>query len=424
MKRYHLSVPARINILGNPADGNEGDWHTISAAIELRAGALVEPAEVLQFDEYRRAGDGTLVLEKHCEDPGLELRDDGQATLQKAALRRLLARSPEFAARLREQRVRLATWTDVPRCGLGGSSLPIILTLAAMRQALGLDARVHNDYVLAELAQRTEARELGTACGYADRYVPIFGGLAYIDYRGKLHQREIDQEPYCSYERLDGYVDGLPLVVCSTGLPRDSGQVHGVMRSRYLEEHAAYERRVGQAPLPFMLDVMARVGATAWRGKIALLRGDLAAFGALMNENHRLVDEMMAYCGLQGEGVEATNRLIDAALAGGALGAKLTGAGGGGSVFALARPGDEQRVAEVFADAAREAGLSQAAALVPRLARQGLVVEEVVSGRQHAGGHPGGRQRIPAASHHPQALQGHAADPRPSDGRARDGDDL
>ena len=379
MERYSLSVPARINVLGNPTDGNEGDWHTISVAIELRAGALVEPADMLLFDECQRASDGRLVSVRRVEDPDASLARDGRAELQKAALRRLLAFSPEFVAKFRRQKVRLATWTDVPRqSGLGGSSLLVILTLAAMRQLFRLDLRHHNDYVLAELTQRIESVDLGITCGYADRYVPLLGGLAYIDYRGKLLQRPLNEEPYCTYERLDRYVGELPLVVCSTGLARDSGQVHGIMRSRYLEEHAAYERQASPAlPRPFMLQVMADAGATAWRGKIALLRGDWVTFGALMNENHRLVNEMMAYCGLRNEGVEATNRLIEAALSAGALGAKLTGAGGGGSVFALTHPGDEPRLAEVFAATAQELGLSEASIFIPRVAREGLWIEEV-----------------------------------------------
>ena len=378
MKRIQLSVPARINVLGNPSDGNEGDWHTISVAIDVRAGAWVELAETLQFDEYERGSDGRLRHVRHYEDREAVLARDGQAELQKAALRRLLTYSPEFAARFAGQKVRLATWTDVPRqSGLGGSSLLVLLTLAAMRLAFELDPRVHNDYVLAELTQRAEALDLGITCGYADRYVPLFGGLAYVDYRGKLLQRPLHEEPYATYERLDRYVENLPLVVCSTGLARDSGEVHGVMRGRYLEEYAAYGRQQIQgAAKPFMLQVMEDAGATAWRGKIAMLRGDWDAFGALMNENHRLVNAMMSYCGFQSGAGEETNRLIQAALAGGALGAKLTGAGGGGSVFALVRPGEEPRVAEIFQRVAQEVGLNEATIFIPRLAREGLRIEE------------------------------------------------
>ena len=200
--------------------------------------------------------------------------------------------------------------------------------------------------------------------------------MAFVDYRGKRLHRPLDEEPYCTYERLDSFVNELPLVVCSTGIQRDSGDVHGIMRGRYLHEHAAFEARSECCDPPYMLQVMAKVGATAWRGKIALLRRDWHAFGALMNENHRLVNEMMAYCGLHDGGITATNHLIEAALAAGALGAKLTGAGGGGSVFALTVPGDQERLAEVFRRTAEELGLSEALVFVPRIARQGLVVEQ------------------------------------------------
>ena len=35
-----LRIPARINILGNPSDGLEGDFSTISGAVDVFAGAL------------------------------------------------------------------------------------------------------------------------------------------------------------------------------------------------------------------------------------------------------------------------------------------------------------------------------------------------------------------------------------------------
>ena len=53
--RFTLSLPARINILGNPADANEGDFATISAAIHLRAHAVIERAEDITDDTMRNA---------------------------------------------------------------------------------------------------------------------------------------------------------------------------------------------------------------------------------------------------------------------------------------------------------------------------------------------------------------------------------
>jgi mevalonate kinase len=63
-------------------------------------------------------------------------------------------------------------------------------------------------------------------------------------------------------------------------------------------------------------------------GKKALVEGDLCALGALMNENHAIQRE------LGGSG-PANEALVEAALAAGALGAKLAGAGQGGTIVAL-----------------------------------------------------------------------------------------
>jgi mevalonate kinase len=64
------------------------------------------------------------------------------------------------------------------------------------------------------------------------------------------------------------------------------------------------------------------------QGKRAIRLGDTKYLGKLMTENHRLLQ-------LIGVSNEKTDRIVDICNANGALGAKLTGAGGGGSVIAL-----------------------------------------------------------------------------------------
>jgi galactokinase/mevalonate kinase-like predicted kinase len=369
--RYQLTIPARVNILGNPADANEGDHATISAAIDIYAGATVEPASGLVLEAVTREGQ-TLARQTFAGPPPYPY--DGCLDLFKGAVNRLYAYSSQFRRRLAELGgVRVATWTEVPRqSGLGGSSLLVLLTLAGLRAFYELDPYIHNDYVLAELCQRVEAKELGITCGYADRYVPLFGGLAYLDYRGKLYQKPIGEEPFATYERLDSWVPDLPLVIAFTGVVRESGDVHSVMRGRYLKECADYEIHKLSDPRPFMLEVMKQVGDTAWRGKMALLRKDWTEFGRLMVENHRLVDEMMTYCDLPNGAGAANNVLIGAALAASALGAKLTGAGGGGSVFALAQPGHEEELLDALRAAACDAGLKHARVWRAHVDRDGL----------------------------------------------------
>lgn len=372
--RYSLNAPARINILGNPSDGNEGDFATISAAIDLRAYASIERADGLTFEQAEPDAPGRPTLSETFRAEEIPLALDGGLDLLKGAVNRLHTNSPEFREALGRHGFRLRTWTEVPRqSGLGGSSLFVILALAGLRALYDLDERAHNDYVLAEITQRVEEIDLGITCGFADRYVPFFGGLAYLDYRGKLHHAPLGEEPFVTYERLDRWADDLRLVACATGIKHDSGDVHGPMRARYLEEEA--EWRASRGALPPMMGFMRGAWETAWRGKIALLRGDMEAFGVLMTRNHQHVDAMMAYCGFADGAGWANNRLIDVAMAQGALGAKLTGAGGGGSVFALVRPGEEAGLVAAWERTCAENGLDRALVYVPEITGEGITIE-------------------------------------------------
>jgi mevalonate kinase len=212
---------------------------------------------------------------------------------------------------------------------------------------------------------------MGVVCGFADRYVPLFGDIAYLSYHGKLWHAALGEEPFVTYEKLGDYSPRLVFCVATTGVQRDSGAVHAPMRERYLAQ-----RRTGSGRL---LGLSRAIGETAWRGKIALLAGDLEGFGRLIDRNQELVDEMMRLCGFEAGAGKEVGILVEAARAAGALGAKLTGAGGGGAVFALPRPGEEERLAEALRRAAAANGLSKSEVFVVPVARRGLRVEGLVS---------------------------------------------
>ena len=190
--RYNLKIPARINIVGNPTDANEGDFHTISAAISLFAGGVIEPAERLTF-QFLAKEDMDTPLDSITAPIGpIPFARDDKFRLFKAAVTHFLRFHPPLKKEMEKEKVRLGIWTEVPRqSGLGGSSIIILLILNALREFYDLPKAEFNDYVLAELTQRIEEIDLGVTCGFADRYVPQMGGLAYLDYRGKLFHRNI-----------------------------------------------------------------------------------------------------------------------------------------------------------------------------------------------------------------------------------------
>jgi mevalonate kinase len=79
------------------------------------------------------------------------------------------------------------------------------------------------------------------------------------------------------------------------------------------------------------------LGALTDTATAALLAGDRAALGAAMNRAHDLLADL-------GVSTPALDALCEAARAAGAAGAKLTGAGGGGAVIAVAPPGREPAI--------------------------------------------------------------------------------
>lgn len=86
---------------------------------------------------------------------------------------------------------------------------------------------------------------------------------------------------------------------------------------------------------------MRSIAELADRGREALAAGHISELGPLMNENHALLREL----GVSTPGLDLACR---SALEAGALGAKLTGAGGGGSVIALVDDNSVQEVRSVW----------------------------------------------------------------------------
>lgn len=106
------------------------------------------------------------------------------------------------------------------------------------------------------------------------------------------------------------------LAVADTGIASPTREVVGDLRRRTQAEPARYE------PL------FDRAGEIALAARRAIERGEIALLGELLNENHTLLQHMDVSC-------LELDRLVTAACQGGALGAKLSGAGRGGNMIAL-----------------------------------------------------------------------------------------
>lgn len=101
---------------------------------------------------------------------------------------------------------------------------------------------------------------------------------------------------------------------------------------------AAMVERVAEATHCDLNDARLReLGALTDTGTAALLAADLAALGGAMNRAHTVLADL-------GVSTPQLDALCDAARASGAVGAKLTGAGGGGAVIAIAPRASEPAI--------------------------------------------------------------------------------
>jgi galactokinase/mevalonate kinase-like predicted kinase len=289
------SAPGRAGIIGNPTDMYGGA--VLSCSVGMRARVTVTPAS-------------ELVLETNGQECRIAGRDDLRPQGDRFDVARAILdymRLPPLACHVRYE-------SEIPlRSGLSGSTALVVALLQAL---LVWQGESHNLYRLAERARYIELNYLKVVCGYQDAYMCTFGGLNYMDFRGKQFYRDAEAELFATVEPLAAHVSELPFVLGFTGVRHASGVVHKPLRERWLEGEAT------------VVEGYRRLTEIARMGKKALLMSDWPLLGRLMNENHAIQRD------LGGSG-ESNERLIGAALEAGALGAKLAGAGHGGTIIAL-----------------------------------------------------------------------------------------
>ncbi len=205
----------------------------------------------------------------------------------------------------------LATYTEPPPmqltvrlelpagAGLGASAAMGVAVSAALDQHLGV-ARTPEERATQTLAWERVFH--GNPSG-VDNTMAAVGGVAFFT-RGQPLEPVRVRRP-------------LVLVIGHSGEASETKLMVGLVAQQLERE----PKRIGE-----LFDAIA---ALVRNGRLAVEAGDLRALGQLMDMNHSLLSALML----------STPRLEDlchAAREAGALGAKVTGAGGGGCMFALA----------------------------------------------------------------------------------------
>jgi D-glycero-alpha-D-manno-heptose-7-phosphate kinase len=210
----------------------------------------------------------------------------------------------------------IVSMADIPAgTGLGSSGT---FTVGLLRALYAFKREHVSAHALAEEACAIEIERLGRPSGKQDQYIAAFGGLTCFEFcqdeRVRVSPLLIPQPALLDLEEN--------LLLFFTGYARDADQMLADQHSR---------SRQGDAAMLENLHATARIGAQV---KEALEAGDVPWFARLMNEHWQT--KRLRTPGMSSSDLD---RWYDTALANGAAGGKLVGAGAGGFLlFYAERP--------------------------------------------------------------------------------------
>lgn len=233
-------------------------------------------------------------------DAGADLIFDGRLDLVKAAIRKMGAdRFTGYDLLLQSN--------AAPGSGLGSSSTMMVAMVALLREHYGLPL---SDYEVAHLAFVTERQDLGIKGGLQDHYAATFGGFNFIEFGDRVIVNPLRIK--------DDTVNELQanLLLCYTGTTRQS--------TRIIDDQTS---RVTRGSVDTLEGLRAQK-ELAVAMKSALLRGELGDFGSLLDEAWKQKKRMSPLIT-----TPLIDEAYDIAMREGALGGKVTGAGGGGYVL-------------------------------------------------------------------------------------------
>ena len=324
-------APTRIDLAGGtldlwPISLLEEGARTLNVAIDLEATVRITPR-----------GDSTIriqSLDQGAEESYrdlLDVRTDGRLGFMARLVRQFAPPSG----------IDLVTDCAAPAgSGLGGSSALGIAAGAALARFRGEELPAET---LLGLVQAVETQVLRVPTGVQDYYPALLGGALALHY--SVRGTRAEQLP-TDLARLEER-----LVLCFSGVSRSSGVSNWDMLKRYLDGD------------PVVVDGIRRVGAATRRMEAALRRTDLDEAAEALSqewEARKTLSDRVSNPKIESQ--------MGAAREAGALAGKVCGAGGGGCIFFLTRPGQRDEV--------RRALEGQGARVLPvRLRRQGLSLQ-------------------------------------------------
>lgn len=305
--------PLRISLGGGgtdlPSYYREHGGLVIAAAID----------KYVYINVHRRFVDGFLLKYSHLEEAG---------TIEE--IKHPIIREALRLAGVQERNLEITSMADIPvGTGLGSSGS---FTTALLKALHALRKNLVHPAELAEQACYVELEKLREPIGKQDQYIAAFGGITCFKF---LPDNRVEAEPLkISDETLYNLEDNLLLFF--TGYSRSASQI--------LKEQDDKSRQADQA----MVENLHCVKELGQQSQAALESDDLPEFARLMDVHWQRKKERSKRMSN-----DEINAWYDHAMANGALGGKLIGAGGGGFLMFYAK--DKTRLRHAM----REKGLKE-----------------------------------------------------------------
>ncbi|MGW1890241.1 galactokinase [Streptomyces sp. NPDC002004] len=345
------AAPGRVNLIGEYTDFNEGFVmplalpHTAVAAVSRRADGVLR---------LHSADIGEPVVELRVEELVPRSAPAGSWAAYPAGV--VWALRAAGHTEVTGADIHLAS-TVPTGAGLSSSAALEVVTALALDDLYGLSLSRPE---LARLAQRAENEFVGVPCGVMDQTASACcteGHVLHLDCR----DLSVRQVPF------DLPAEGLALLVVDTRVQ------HALGDGAYAERRAGCEEGARQLGVPHLRDLpydalpdaLSRLTDDRIRryvrhvvsddhrvGRVAALldAGDVRGIGPVLTEGHAsLRDDLRISC-------PELDTVVTAANAAGALGARMTGGGFGGSAIVLVEAADTETVTKSVREAFATAG--------------------------------------------------------------------
>jgi mevalonate kinase len=201
--------------------------------------------------------------------------------------------------------------------GFGSSSAVTVCVIKALSELLNKNI---NKKQIFDLSYKTVLEIQGKGSGF-DIASAIYGGTLYFETGGKI------------ISKLE--INHLPLIVGYSGIKANTGSLIMHVDSRFSKNRKRLQ------------EIYDEIEVIVEKAKLEIEDANWERFGKLMNKNQGLLSEL-------GVSIEKLDNMINAALGAGAFGAKISGAGGGDCMIAVAPEDHIKSVEELITKAGGE----------------------------------------------------------------------